>query len=108
MIVRDVQRHGHTARQFHSFGAGSLRMKRLRLRIYQLRRLCPHFCGACQFQQSHSLPKSGQPLMQPCDFGLNLLKIRRAHLPAGFHKLIDLILNFTRLGYQPLIFCVHP
>jgi len=46
--------------------------------------------------------------MPPCDFGLKLLEIRRDHLSAGFHKLIDLILNFTRLGFQPLIFCVHP
>jgi len=54
------------------------------------------------------LPKSGEPLMQPCDFGLKLLEIRRHQLRAGFHKLIDLILNLTRLGFQPLIFCAHP
>jgi len=29
MIVRDVQRHGDTAGQLHSFGACTLRMKRL-------------------------------------------------------------------------------
>jgi len=46
--------------------------------------------------------------MPPCDFGFKLLKICRHHLAAGSHKLIDLILNFTRLGFQPLIFCVHP
>jgi len=53
------------------------------------------------------VPKSGEPLLQPCDFGLKLLEIRRHHLPAASHKLIDLILNFTRLGFQPLIFSVH-
>ena len=44
--------------------------------------------------------------MQPGDFGFKLLEIRRYHLPAGSHNLINLILNFTRLGFQPLIFCV--
>lgn len=48
------------------------------------------------------------PLTQPCDFGFTLLEIHGHHPPAGSHKLIDLILNFTRLGFQPLIFCVHP
>ena len=108
MIVGDVNGDRDTARQFHSFRACALRMKRLRLRLCQLRRLCLHACGCNQFQQPHSLPKSGEPLMQLGDSGLKRLEIRSDHLPAGFHKPVNLILNFTRLGFQPLIFCVHP
>ncbi len=108
MKVGDVQRYFNSACQLHRVGTFPLRMKRLRLRFCHLRCLGLHFCGARQFQQPHCLPESGEPLVQLCDFGLKLLKIRRSHLFAGFHKLIDLLLNFTRFGFQPLIFCVDP
>jgi hypothetical protein len=36
-------------------------------------------------------------------FWLQNSEIRRDQQPAGTHKLIDLLSNFPRLGFQPLI-----
>jgi len=65
----------------------------LRLRLCQLRLLRLHFRGRCQFQPPHSLPKSGKPLMQPSSFCRKLLEIRRRHLPAESHRIIDLMMR---------------
>ena len=108
MIVSDVQRHRDSACQLHCFGAWCLRMKSLRRRFCQLRRSSLHFRGPCQFQHPHYLLQPSQPLMPPSDFGFKLREIRRRHLAAGTDKFIDLILNFTRLGFQSLIFCGVP